>query len=79
MHSDGLCLCELPRIGIDLKGTIKGKNPTNLCAPHEFLKEMCRLCLVIIKKSCYFDCRINKFCVSCSVHLILTYFMCKGS
>ena len=47
---------------------------------------MYRSCLTIIK-SCYFDCTINKpftcsrcvICVSCSVHVISTYYVRKGS
>ena len=43
-------------------------------------------CLIIIE-SCYFDSRINKpfvyshymICISCTVHLIWTYYVCKGS
>ena len=39
-------------------------------------------CLIIIQ-SCYFDYKINKLfaslCISCSVHLILTYYVRKGS
>ena len=35
------------------------KNPINLCAPPEFLKQICLPCLIIIQ-SCYFDCRTNK-------------------
>ena len=56
--------------------------------PHTFahLKQMCRPCLIIIQ-SCYFDCRINKpfaysrclVCISCSVHVISTYHVRKGS
>ena len=37
----------------------KRKKPTNLCAPPEFLKQMCRPCFIIIK-SCYLDYIINK-------------------
>ena len=48
--------------------------------------KMCLPCLIIIQ-SCYFDYRINKpftcsrcvICVSCSVHLISTYYVRKGS
>ena len=45
------------------KSTIK-KKPTNLCAPYEFIKQMCPPCLIIIQ-SCYFDYRILKqtFCL----------------
>ena len=47
---------------------------------------MYRSCLTIIK-SCYFDCTINKpftcsrcvICVSCSVHVISTWYVRKGS
>ena len=47
--------------------------------------KMCLLCLIILQSS-YFDNRINKLftysrcmiCVSCSVPLILTYYVCKG-
>ena len=35
------------------------KKSTYLCAPREFLKQICRPCLIIIQ-SCYFDLRINK-------------------
>ena len=60
------------------------KKPTNLCASREFLKTMSRL-IIIIK--CYFDYWVNKpftcsrcmICVSCSVHVISTYYMRKGS
>ena len=38
----------------------KKEKPTCLCAPREFLKQMCRPCL-IIRKSCYFDFRNNIF------------------
>ena len=38
------------------KRTIKKNQPTNLCTPREFLKQMCWPCLVIIQL-CYFDCR----------------------
>ena len=45
--------------------------------------KMCLPCLIIIQ-SCYFDCRINEpcicfccvICVSCSVHIISTYYTC---
>ena len=58
------------------------KKPTNIGAPREFLKKMCLPCLIILIRSCYFDCRINNplaysrrviTCVSFSVHVISTY------
>ena len=60
-------------------GTIKKKS---LC---EFLKQMCRPCLMIIKS--YFGYKINKpitcshclNCVSCSVHVVSNYYVRKGS
>ena len=65
--------------------TDQEKEPTNLCAPNESLKN----CLpsLIIAQSCYSHYRINKafacsrcvICVSCSVHLISTYYVRKGS
>ena len=68
------------------KSTIKKEKPTDLCAPREFLKQMCQPCSAI-SKSCYFDYRINKLftcsrcliCVSCSVQKISTYYVRKGS
>ena len=62
------------------------KKPTYLCAPREFPQKICLLCLIIIQ-SCYCDYQINKtfacsrslICVSCSVHLISTYYVRKGS
>ena len=67
------------------KSTMKEKKPTNLCATCEFLKKC--VCHLIIRKSCHFDFRINKpfacsrcvICVSCSVHVISTYYAHKGS
>ena len=48
-------------------------------------QEMCLPCLITIQ-SCYFDNRNKPFtrsrcmiCVSCSVHMISTYYMSKGS
>ena len=49
-------------------------------------QKLCLPCL-IIKQSCYLDYRMNKpftcsrcvICVSCSVHVISTYYMRKGS
>ena len=57
-----------------------------LCTPPEFLKQMCRSCLIIIKY-CYFDYSINKpstcsrclICDSCSVSVVSRYYVCKGS
>ena len=56
------------------KSTIKKQKPTYLYEPREFLKQVYRLCLIVIKYF-YFDYRINKpfaysrsvICVSCSV------------
>ena len=67
------------------KSTIKKKahkpSRTSLISQNMYLP-----CLIIIQ-SCYFDYRINKpftcsrcmICVSCSVHLISTYHVRKGS
>ena len=49
--------------------------------------KMCTVCCLTIIQSCYFDYRINKpfacsrcvICVLCSVHVISTYYVCKGS
>ena len=62
------------------------KPPTYFCAPHEFLNEMSRPCLTTIN-SCYFYYSVNKpstwsrslICVSCSVHVISTCCVRKGS
>ena len=63
------------------------KKPLYLCAPCEFLKQMCRPGLILIK-SCSFDKRINKpshvfllldLCFVLAVLVISTYYMCKGS
>ena len=57
-----------------------------LWASSEFLKKMCLSCLIMIK-CCYIsEYRINKpitgfcclICVSCSIHVFLTYYICKG-
>ena len=50
----------------------KKKEPTNLCAPPEFLKQMCLPCLIVIK-SCYFHYRINKpfACSRCYLRSVL--------
>ena len=61
------------------KGAIKKKRNTNLCAPPDFLKEMCLPCSIIIQ-SCYFDYGINMFllhglCFMGSVHMISTYYV----
>ena len=60
------------------------KKPTSLCAPREFLKQICRPYLVIIK-SCYFENRLKPFaysrcmvCVSCTGHVISAYYVRKG-
>ena len=63
------------------QGSTCGKAAHILCAPLEFLKQIRRPCQLIIIQSCYFDDRINKsftcyrclICVSCSVHVNLTY------
>ena len=68
------------------KQSQENKEPTNLCALCEFLKKMRLPCLIIIQ-SCYFHNGINKsfacsrcvMCISCSVHLISTYYVRKGS
>ena len=68
------------------KQSQENKELTNLCAPCEFLKKMRLPCLIIIQ-SCYFHNGINKsfacsrcvMCISCSVYLISTYYVRKGS
>ena len=67
------------------KITVKKKSPQTFARFVNFSK-MCLPCLIIMK-SCYIGCRINKLftcshcviCVSCSVHVISTYYVCKGS
>ena len=57
------------------------KKPTNLCVLRGFLKEVCRSCFMIIKSwvNKSFVCARCVMCVSFSVHLILTYYVRKGS
>ena len=77
------CDQSLPAQPISNCKAVKKKKPTYLCAPHEFLKTMCLPCLIIIK-SCYgidkpFACSHCMMYISCSVHLISTYYAHKGS
>ena len=68
------------------KGAIKKKSPQTFAHLENFTQKMCPPCLIIIR-SCCFDYKMNKpfdwslcvICVSCSVHLISTYYVRKGS
>ena len=56
------------------------KKPTNLCAPRKFIKKMCLPRLIIMHRiNKPFACSRCLICVSCSVQLISTYYVCKGS
>ena len=67
------------------KSTIKKKAHKPLCTSW-ISQKMCQQCLIIMQ-SCHCDNRINKpfacsrcvICVSCSVHVISTYYARKGS
>ena len=81
-HVIGVCLSSQ---SAPEKKNNQNKKPTYLCAPHEFLPKKTHL--IIKQYILYFGYSISKLftcprcviCVSCSVHLILTYDVRKGS
>ena len=83
IHDNHVIKVCLPSQSVPKSTKIKKKKPTSLCTLHEFLKQGCWPYM----QSCYFDYRINKpftcshclIWVSCSVHLISVYCVCKGT
>ena len=89
-----LCRCQCPRdsslpaqpISIRKAHAVKKKVQKPLRISKKFLQKKCLPCLIIIQ-SRYFDYRIDKLlassrcviCVSFSIHLILPYYVRKGS